>query len=276
MSFWTDSKIIDDFTPEDRYFYLYLMTNPHTTLSGCYEVSMKQIADETGYTRETVEKLINRLEAVHKVIVFSRDTKEVLLVNWSKYNWTSSEKFKRPLQREIQEIKNDSFKKYLSEVLKGGDTVSIPYRYRMDTVSNTDGYGIDTTDTDTVTDTVTDTDTDTVSDTGADTEGELEPYISLGIFGNVELKKSELLELKRLYPDDYQNMIENLSTYMKSTGKRYDDHFATLTRWARKDKETKPKKDADELDEFYDMVGNWARKAEAERLKNEGKEEGET
>lgn len=30
MDFWTDSKVVDDFTPEDRYIYLYCMTNPHT------------------------------------------------------------------------------------------------------------------------------------------------------------------------------------------------------------------------------------------------------
>lgn len=49
MDFWTDSKVVDDFTPEDRYIYLYCMTNPHTNLCGCYEVSIKQIANETGY-----------------------------------------------------------------------------------------------------------------------------------------------------------------------------------------------------------------------------------
>ena len=38
MSFWTDSKVADDFTAEDRYFYLYLFTNPHTNLCGCYEI----------------------------------------------------------------------------------------------------------------------------------------------------------------------------------------------------------------------------------------------
>ena len=27
MDFWTDSKVVDDFTPEDRYIYLYCMTN---------------------------------------------------------------------------------------------------------------------------------------------------------------------------------------------------------------------------------------------------------
>lgn len=37
-SFWDDSKVVDDFTPEDKYIYLYCMTNPHTNLCGCYEV----------------------------------------------------------------------------------------------------------------------------------------------------------------------------------------------------------------------------------------------
>ena len=34
-SFWTDSKVDDTFTPEDKYFYLYLLTNPHTNICGC-------------------------------------------------------------------------------------------------------------------------------------------------------------------------------------------------------------------------------------------------
>lgn len=50
MDFWQDSKVVDDFTPEDRYMYLYCMTNPHTNLCGCYEISVKQMANETGYT----------------------------------------------------------------------------------------------------------------------------------------------------------------------------------------------------------------------------------
>ena len=44
ISFWTDTKIVDDFTPEDKYFYLYLFTNPHTNLSGCYEISKNQMS----------------------------------------------------------------------------------------------------------------------------------------------------------------------------------------------------------------------------------------
>lgn len=149
MSFWTDPKIADDFLPEDKLFYLYLLTNPHTNLCGCYEVSMKQMSDETGYTRERVEKIIKRLEEIHKVIIYSKETREVLLINWHKYNWTTSEKLRVPLGREIQSVKNTEFKAFLLDLFNGIDTVSIPYPYPMDT-------------TVAVTDTITDT--DTVSD----------------------------------------------------------------------------------------------------------------
>lgn len=113
MSFWTDAKVVDDFTPEDRYFYLYLMTNPHTNLAGCYEVSIKQVSDETGYSKETVYKLLDRMEKVHDVIRYSPETKEILILNWSKYNWTKSKDFQKPLLAEIESVKNLDFKAYL-------------------------------------------------------------------------------------------------------------------------------------------------------------------
>ncbi len=148
MAFWTDSKVIDDFTPEDKFFYLYLLTNPHTNLCGAYEISVKQMSDETGYSRDTIEKLLKRFAEVHKVAYYSQDTKELLVINWHKYNWTNSEKFRKPLLKEINSVKNDNFKNYLLDLFSGTDTVSLPY-----------GYGSDTTVTVSVTDTVTVSDT---------------------------------------------------------------------------------------------------------------------
>ena len=148
MNFWTDRKVADDFTPEDRYFYLYLFTNPHTNLCGCYEISFKQTIAETGYSRDSIENLIKRFETVHNVIRYSSETGEILILNWHKYNWTTSEKFRKPLLAEIQNVKCQNFKTYLLKAFKSvDDTVSIPYQ-----------YGSDTTDTVTVTDTVSDID----------------------------------------------------------------------------------------------------------------------
>ncbi len=124
QTFWTDAKVVDDFTPEDRYFYLYLMTNPHTNLCGCYELSFKSASDETGYTRDTIERLLNRLEKDHDVIYYSRKTKEVLIRNWSKYNWTRSADFQKPLRYEIENVKDADFKAFLLDELDGVGTVS--------------------------------------------------------------------------------------------------------------------------------------------------------
>ena len=194
MAFWTDTKISDDYTPEDRYFYLYLMTNPHTNLCGCYEISVKQMADETGYSKETIEKLIKRFEEVHKSIVYSKATKEVLLINWSKYNWTSSEKFRKPLLKEIEQVKNIEFKSFLEDLFSGEDTVSIPY-----------SYGSDTTVTVTVTDTVTVSDTVSVSD-------------SVTVRSEKKRKYFEDEKLQRTF-DDYVEMRKKIKKPMTERAK---------------------------------------------------------
>ena len=153
MAFWTDIKVVDDFTPEDKFFYLYLLSNPHTNLCGCYEISVKQMADETGYSRDTIEKLLKRFAEVHKVAYYSQDTKELLVLNWHKYNWTASEKFRKPLLKEINSVKNDNFKGYLLDLFNGTDTVSVPYTYSSD-------KNVSVTDTVTVSDTVSPVDID--------------------------------------------------------------------------------------------------------------------
>lgn len=150
ISFWTDPKVVDDFTPEDKYFYLYLFTNPHTNLSGCYQISKTQMAMELGYAKETIDRLLNRFQTIHKVIFYDSETKEILLVNWHKYNWTKSENFRKALFSNISDVKNEKFREYLVKCFSGDDTVTIPYEYGMETSV-------------TVTDTVTDTVSDTVS-----------------------------------------------------------------------------------------------------------------
>ena len=115
LSFWTDAKVADEFTPEDKYFYLYLLTNPHTNICGCYELSIRQMSIETGYSQETVTRLLERFALVHDVIRYSKANKELLVINWHKYNWTKSDKLKASIRNTIKIIKTQSFKDYLSK-----------------------------------------------------------------------------------------------------------------------------------------------------------------
>lgn len=149
MDFWTDSKVVDDFTPEDRYFHIYVLTNPHTNLCGCYEVSLKQIANETGYNTDTVSRLIDRFQNVHKTLEYCKETKEILILNWFKYNWTASPKLDKPLLKDIESIKNDGFRNYVGSLYNKREPV-IPYRYPIDTtvsVSVSDTVSVSDADT---------------------------------------------------------------------------------------------------------------------------------
>ena len=187
QSFWTDSKVDDDFTPEDKYFMLYLLTNPHTQMIGCYEISMKQMERETGYNEDTVKRLIHRLQDSHKVIKFDFNTKEVLIVNYWKYNWNKSPAVLTALKNKINDIKSEEFKHFIIEKMNnlyGADKVCIPYGDGIDTLPTPYGEGIDTLptpyddgidtvytpygDKETVTETVTETDTVTEKETSSD------------------------------------------------------------------------------------------------------------
>lgn len=116
MSFWTDPKVDDDFTPEDKYFYLYLLTNPHTNLCGCYEISMRQMVRETGYNEDTVKRLINRMETVHEVIQYDPQTKEIFIPRWGKYNWVNSKDTDKGIAKSASLIKSERFRIAFTEM----------------------------------------------------------------------------------------------------------------------------------------------------------------
>lgn len=153
LSFWTDNKVIDEFTPEDKYFYLYLLTNPQTNLCGCYEISYKSMSEDTGYNKDTCLRLLKRFDEAHNVIKFNESTKEVLILNWYKYNWSSSAKTLSGVMATAKHIKCEAFKKYVLcvvESVKNGDKE--PVRYPIEA-------SVSVADTDSVSDSVTETDT---------------------------------------------------------------------------------------------------------------------
>ena len=84
-SFWTDGKV-DDFSPEDKYFMLYLLTNPFSTQLGIYEISIKQVAFQMGYSMDAVKVLIDRFENKYGMILFSPETNEIAIKNFLRHS----------------------------------------------------------------------------------------------------------------------------------------------------------------------------------------------
>lgn len=126
ISFWQDPFVLD-LTPEEKYFYLYLMTNSKTTQCGIYEIPKRIMVLETGYNLETIEKLIQKFINYSK-IEYDPNTNEIFLKNWLKYNYSNSPKVISCIAKELTGVKSNTHLKSFEELIK-------QYGYNINTVS---------------------------------------------------------------------------------------------------------------------------------------------
>ena len=102
--FWGD-VFVQELTPEKKFFYLYLLSNEKTKQCGIYEITLRQISYDTGYTIDTVEKLLEFFVNAEK-IKFSRDTNEIAIKNWNRYNGSKSPGVENLVKKELKSVKN--------------------------------------------------------------------------------------------------------------------------------------------------------------------------
>ncbi|WBF53774.1 DnaD domain-containing protein [Macrococcoides canis] len=129
VSFWQDAFVLD-LTPEEKYFYIYLMTNSKTSQIGIYELPSRVIELETGYNRETVEKLLTRFIEYGK-IEYNQPTKEIYIKNWAKFNWNNSEKVITRVKADLENVKHQPFAikyvDYVNSLEKNNKVIQYPY-----------------------------------------------------------------------------------------------------------------------------------------------------
>jgi len=111
--FWSDSFVLE-LTSQEKFFYLYLLTNTKTTQSGVYELSKRFIEMETGIDSETVDKLIERF-CEYKKILYCEETKEIMVLNWMKYNVPNNTNAMKCVNKEMIKVKNKKFLEILFE-----------------------------------------------------------------------------------------------------------------------------------------------------------------
>jgi len=136
--FWNDPKVMEEMTPEDKYFYLYLLTNPCTNMIGIYRIVKKQMAFDLGYSIESINSLMGRFINNHKLVIYNEETKEICIKNYGKYNLNKGGKpmidcIKKDLGNVIDKtlikeiatnVKNTSIKQLIEEYLSALINVS--------------------------------------------------------------------------------------------------------------------------------------------------------
>lgn len=135
IDFWQDELVVE-LSAEDKYFFLYLMTNNKTTQSGVYRINRRIMAFDLGWDLSQVDKLLERFVKYGR-IAYNPEFSEIMVTNWLKYNKAASPKVAKVLDRELKDIKTERFKLEVirqCEVYKYPiDRVWIQYRYSMDT-----------------------------------------------------------------------------------------------------------------------------------------------
>src|SRR5699024_7338462 len=108
-SFWTDMQVIDQYSVEDKFFYLYLLTNDKSTQIGIYPLPKKVMSFETGFTTDVIQVLIERFSKNYKKILYSEKTQEITLLESLQFSILSGGKpVKDLLEREITKVKDGS------------------------------------------------------------------------------------------------------------------------------------------------------------------------
>lgn len=118
LNFWSDMKASNNFTLEDKYFYLYLFTNSQTNICGCYEISYGLAEKNTGITQEKIKVMLERFDKVYRLIRFNPETNEILLLNWYKYSWDKLEKKLSRIRKVAIYIKTMEFKEHIFRILE--------------------------------------------------------------------------------------------------------------------------------------------------------------
>ncbi|WP_088103018.1 DnaD domain-containing protein [Halalkalibacter urbisdiaboli] len=116
--FWKDPKVMEEMTPEDKFFFMYLLTNPQVTQIGIYRITKKQVAFETGFSIETVQLLFDRFLHQYELIRYNDETRELAIKNWGKHNLARGGKpMLDCIQKELEDVKDRSLIDYVGQAV---------------------------------------------------------------------------------------------------------------------------------------------------------------
>lgn len=134
--FWNDSKVLDEFSAEDRYFMLYLLTNPRTTQLGIYELSLSKASNELGYSIDVIKVLLDRFETKYDLIKYNKTTGEVAIKNFLRHSIIKGGKpVMDCLLKEEKKVKDKSLLQYIFNNLSNyEDSLNITVKEFMSSI----------------------------------------------------------------------------------------------------------------------------------------------
>lgn len=127
INFW-DEEDIYDLDANQKLFYLYILTNSKTNAIGVYKFNISKAVIETAFKLDEIMDMLAFFEE-RKKIYYSDETKELLIVNWTKHNYPLSQKDLKELNKEVLRIKDKNLQKILYSIVKGyGNDINLLFK----------------------------------------------------------------------------------------------------------------------------------------------------
>jgi uncharacterized protein YeeX (DUF496 family) len=101
------NPVVGEMTPSEKYFYVYLLTNPNTNNIGIYQITKAQMAFGLGYSLENVHSLMERFIQHYKLIRYNPETRELAIKDWGKLILLLVE-LKDCIHSELEEVEDKS------------------------------------------------------------------------------------------------------------------------------------------------------------------------
>lgn len=243
--FWKDAKVIDYYSPEDKYFWLYILTNPQSRQVGIYKLPKRLMAFETGYDLETINKLLDKFQYEYKSIIYSEETQEVAILNYLKYSIIKGGK--PVVDCIIKDISLISDKSLIGIVYNHIADIDDKRKTMIKIIEILSQYNTNDNDNENENENennVTPIGERIVPRIVNEEEEEEERVVKkqtptkkiYGEFSKVKLLEEEYNKLlEKLGKDISDDLIVRLDSYKASTGKTYKSDYATILNWSRKE-----------------------------------------
>lgn len=125
-------------SPNAKLIYLFLLTGPDTNAAGMVSYPMPEIVDSTGLSKADAKKALKELQDSGRVM-WDESVSLFLIIRWIKHNPLVSPKLETSARSVISAWGWHEFYGIADSILSGtfNDTLSIPYREGIDTLSDT-------------------------------------------------------------------------------------------------------------------------------------------
>lgn len=219
--FWKDTYI-SNLDPSEKLLFLYFLTNPYTNIIGIYEISLREIAFDTGFDKDMILRILERFKKDWKIIYLNW---YICIVNFLKHQKLNP-KTKLWAEKILNEIKPSFWLEF-----QENDRLYIDYikalnyfNLNLNINSNLNSNWNSNLD-------------ENFSDENFSEENSREKNLKkFWEYENVKLTEQEVERLKNDFGlDIFEKYLKILDEWIEMKGYKYKNHNLAFRKWLEKD-----------------------------------------